>query len=90
MPNALTAATPQHAPRTDAGKAIYALALKLTTITTLDQARESTLRLHDFAVVYKAFLNEITFPTKERSTLNRQSEWTQIRVRKAYNSLVHL
>lgn len=27
-------------PRTDAGKAIYALALKLTRITTLDQARE--------------------------------------------------
>lgn len=27
-------------PRTDAGKAIYALALKLTRITTLDQAQE--------------------------------------------------
>ncbi len=35
-------------PRTDAGKAIYALALKLTTITNLDQAREWTLHLHDF------------------------------------------
>lgn len=27
-------------PRTDAGKTIYALALKLTRVTTLEQARE--------------------------------------------------
>lgn len=40
-------------PRTDAGRAIYALALKLTRITTLDQAREWTLRLHDFGQVFK-------------------------------------
>ena len=38
-------------PRTDAGKAIYALALKLTRITKRDQAREWTLRLHDFGQV---------------------------------------
>lgn len=45
-------------PRTDAGKAICALALKLTKITTLDQACQWTIRLHEFGVVYKDFLNE--------------------------------
>ena len=45
-------------PRTDAGKAIYALALTLTRITTVDQARNWTLRLHDFGQVFNAFLNE--------------------------------
>ena len=77
-------------PRTDAGKAIYALALKLTRITTLDQAREWTLRLHDFGQVFKAFLNEKTPVPKERRTLNNQWEWAHLRVRKAYNSLLHL
>ena len=77
-------------PRTDAGKAIYALALKLTKITTLDQAREWTLRLHDFGVVYKGFLNEKTPVPQERCTVNHQWEYTHIRVRKAYNSLLHL
>ena len=77
-------------PRTDAGKAIYALALKLTTITNLDQAREWTLHLHDFGQVYKDFLNEKTPVPKERRTLNHQWEFTHIRVRKAYNSLLHL
>ncbi|WP_095658954.1 IS1249 family transposase [Corynebacterium glaucum] len=77
-------------PRTDAGKAIYALALKLTKITTLDQAREWTLRLHDFGVVYKGFLNEKTPVPQERRTVNHQWEYTHIRVRKAYNSLLHL
>ena len=77
-------------PRTDAGKAIYALALKLTKITTVDQARDWTLRLHDFGQVFKAFLNEKTPVPKERRTLNNQWEWTHLRVRKAYNSLLHL
>ena len=77
-------------PRTDAGKAIYALALKLTKITNLDQAREWTLRLHDFGQVFKAFLDEKTPVSKERRTLNHQWEWTHIRVRKAYHSLLYL
>ncbi|MGV0410048.1 IS1249 family transposase, partial [Corynebacterium resistens] len=77
-------------PRTDAGKAIYALALTLTRITTVDQARNWTLRLHDFGQVFNAFLNEKTPVPKERRTLNNQWEWTHIRVRKAYNSLLHL
>ena len=61
-----------------------------TKITTLDQAREWTLRLHDFGVVYKDFLNEKTPVPKERRTLSHQWEWTHLRVRKAYNSLLHL
>ena len=77
-------------PRTDAGKAIYALALKLTRITTVDQALDWTLRLHDFGQVFNAFLNEKTPVPKERRTLNNQWEWTHIRVRKAYHSLLHL
>ena len=77
-------------PRTDAGKAIYALALKLTKITTLDQARQWTIRLHEFGVVYKDFLNEKTPVPKERRTPSHQWEFTHIRVRKAYNMLVHL
>ena len=77
-------------PRTDAGKAIYALALKLTKITTLDQARDWTLRLHDFGVVYKRFLNEKTPLPKQHRTLSKQWEWTHLRVRKAYHSLLHL
>lgn len=77
-------------PRTTAGQAIYALALKLTKITTLEQAREWTLNLHDFGVVYANFLNEKTPAPRERRTLNRQWEWTHLRVRKAYNSLLHL
>ena len=77
-------------PRTDAGKAIYALALKLTKITTLDQARQWTIRLHEFGVVYKDFLNEKTPVPKERRTPSHQWEFTHIRVRKAYNSLLHL
>ena len=77
-------------PRTDAGKAIYALALKLTRITTVDQALDWTLRLHDFGQVFNAFLNEKTPVPKERRTLNNQWEWTHLRVRKAYNSLLHL
>lgn len=77
-------------PRTTAGKAIYALALKLTRITTLDQAREWTVNLHNFGQVYKDFLNEKTRLPKHRRTLNKQWEWTHVRVRKAYNSLLHL
>ena len=69
-------------PRTDAGKAIYALALKLTRVTTLDQARGWTLRLHDFGQVFRTFFNEKTSVAKERRTLNNQWEWTHLRVRK--------
>lgn len=77
-------------PRTDAGKAIYRLALKLTRITTPDQARDWTLRLHEFGQVFASFLDEKTPLPRDRQTLNKQWEWTHPRVRKAYRSLLHL
>lgn len=77
-------------PCTDPRKGIYAQALKLTRITTFDQAQEWTLRLHDFGQAFKTLLNEKTSVPKERQTLNNQWEWTHLRVRKAYNSLLHL
>lgn len=77
-------------PRTDAGKAIYGLALKLTRIKTQQQAAQWTVHLHEFGRVYKKFLNQKTYLPKERRTLNRTWEWTHLRVRKAYNSLLHL
>ena len=77
-------------PRTDSGKAIYGLALTLTKVTTLDQAREWVLQLHEFGQVHKRFLNEKTTVPKERQTINHQWEWTHLRVRKAYNSLLDL
>lgn len=45
-------------PRTDAGKAILALALKLTKITTLDEAAAWTVAVHDFGQVYERWMNQ--------------------------------
>lgn len=56
----------------------------------MEQAREWTLNLHDFGAVYASFLNEKTPVPKERRTLNHRWEWPHLRVRKAYNSLLHL
>ena len=77
-------------PRTDAGKAIYGLALALTKVTTVDQAREWVVQLHDFGQVHKRFLNEKTTVPKQRQTTKHQWEWTHLRVRRAYNSLLDL
>lgn len=77
-------------PRTDAGKAIYALALELTRIHTLDAAAQWTIHLHEFGQVFKKFLNQKTYLPREQRTLNRTWEWTHKRVRQAYNSLLHL
>ncbi|QTH58682.1 IS1249 family transposase [Corynebacterium hindlerae] len=77
-------------PRTDAGKAIYALALTLTTITTVEQAADWTARLHEYGQLYHDFLNEKTILPKERNPNGDAWEYTHIRVRKAYNSLMHL
>lgn len=71
-------------PRTEAGRAIYALALKLTKVRTLDDAAAWTANLHRFHSVYQAWMNE--------KTLNVNSgkrEFTHQGVRRAYNSLVH-
>ena len=56
----------------------------------MEQPREWALSLHDFGVVYASFLNEKTPVSKERRTLNHRWEWTHLRVRKAYNLLLHL
>lgn len=77
-------------PRTDAGKAIYALALKLTRIHTLEEAGQWVIRLHEFGQVYNTFLNEKTYLPDEQHTPTRRWQWTHQRVRKAYNSLLHL
>ncbi|QNE89364.1 IS1249 family transposase [Corynebacterium incognita] len=77
-------------PRTPAGHTIYALALKLTQITNTEQAAEWVINLHEFGEVYKSFLNEKTPLPKERRTATRTWEYTHVRVRKAYNSLLHL
>ena len=76
-------------PRTDAGRAIYQLALNLTSITTLDQATQWGSQLHDFATIYRAWMNEKTL-TKDPATSTWTTTWTHPNVRKAYNSLNHL
>lgn len=77
-------------PRTDAGKAIYALALQLTRIRTQQQAAQWTIHLHEFGQIYEDYLNEKTYLPNNRRTNNHTWEWTHLRVRKAYNSLLHL
>ena len=76
-------------PRTDAERAIYQLALNLTSITTLDQAAQWGAQLHDFATIYRAWINEKTL-TKDPATGAWITTWTHPNVRKAYNSLNHL
>lgn len=47
-------------PRTEAGRTIYQLALKLTRITTLDDAAIWGAQLHEFSTIYRDWLNEKT------------------------------
>ncbi|WP_175934716.1 IS1249 family transposase [Corynebacterium sp. Marseille-P4321] len=76
-------------PRTEAGRAIYQLALNLTKITTLDQAAQWGVQLHEFGNVYRAWMDQKTL-TKDPKTGAWTREWTHANVRKAYNSLNHL
>lgn len=76
-------------PRTDAGRAIYQLALTLTRITTLDDAATWGAQLHQFSTVYRSWMNEKTL-TIDPTTGHRVTVWTHANVRKAYNSLNHL
>ena len=76
-------------PRTDAGRAIYQLALNLTTITTLDEAAAWGAKLHEYGNVYRDWVNQKTFTT-DPATRQRTWSWTHERTRKAYNSLNHL
>ena len=76
-------------PRTDAGRAIYKLALNLTTITTLDETAAWGAQLHGYGNVYRDWMNQKTFTT-DPATRQRTWSWTHERTRKAYNSLNHL
>ena len=77
-------------PRTDAGRDIYALALRLTQIDRIEDAREWTLDLHNYGVEYRDFLNEKTLNINNRCGTGKRYEFTHLRVRKAYNCLVNL
>ncbi len=72
-------------PRTDAGRAIYKLALKLTNINTVKEAAEWTARLQEFHSVYRTYMNQ-----KTRNPDTGAMTFTHDRVRKAYNSLANL
>ena len=76
-------------PRTDAGRTIYRLALKLTRITTLDQAAAWGAQLHEFSTIYRSWMDEKT-TVKDPKTGTWTRTWTHPNVRKAYNSLNHL
>lgn len=72
-------------PRTDAGRAIYQLALELTKVDDLNKAAAWTVNLQQFHTVYRDWMDEKSF-----SIITGKREFTHIRVRKAFNSLTHL
>lgn len=76
-------------PKTTPGKAIYQLARQLTKITTLDQAAEWTINLHEFGATYRDYLNHRTY-TRDPLTGATTASWTHANVRKAYKSLESL
>ena len=76
-------------PRTDAGRAIYQIALNLTKITDLDEAAAWGAQLHEYGTIYRDWMNQKTFTT-DPATRQRAWSWTHERTRKAYNSLNHL
>lgn len=76
-------------PRTDAGKALYALALQLTSITTLDQARQWAVHLQQFHDTYRHWMNEKS-TVKDPLTGAYSRQFTHPKVRSAFNSLQSL
>lgn len=76
-------------PRTDAGKTLYRLALKLTRITDLDQASTWVAHLHEFDHTYREWMNEKT-TIKDPVTGAYTKVYTHQRVRAAYQSLLSL
>ncbi|MCZ9290521.1 transposase, partial [Corynebacterium evansiae] len=67
-------------PRTDAGKTLYRLALKLTRITDLDQASTWVAHLHEFDHTYREWMNEKT-TIKDPATGAYTKVYTHQRVR---------
>ena len=76
-------------PRTDAGRTIYRLALKLTRITTLDEAASWGAQLQEFHTIYRGWIDEKTL-VKDFKTGRWIHTFTHANVRKAYHSLNHL
>lgn len=72
-------------PRTQAGKTLYKLALRLPKITTQDEAITWITQLQEFGVLYKDYLNE-----KSYNPETNRREFTHARVRSGYQSLVTL
>ena len=60
-------------PRTDAGRTIYKLALKLARIATLDEAAAWGAQLHEFSTLYRAWMEEKTL-IKDPKT----GAWTRV------------
>lgn len=77
-------------PRTQAGKAILALARGLTHVHTLEQAAQWAATLHQFGQVYRTFLNKKTILPPERNPTGTKTEYTHQSVRRAYFSLRNL
>ena len=75
-------------PKTIQGKEILAIARKLTSITTMDEAEEWKALLEAFKVVWQAWMNERT--TYKTADGRRREDWTHKAVRTAYNSLERL
>lgn len=80
-------------PKTRAGRSLRVLSLKLTGITTLEQAQEWLVLVNNWHTEYKDYINEKTYATDwvgERPAgikSNRTWWYTHTRVRSAYETL---
>jgi len=82
-------------PRTEAAKTLRALSLKLTRITTVEQARAWEVALHDWHQIYAALLEQKTFAGENvirPSWAKAAARWwyTHDRLRRAYNIMAHI
>lgn len=77
-------------PRTEAGKAIYGLALALTKVEDREQSAQWVVNLQETEQVFKPFLDEKTRYKPGQHPKGKLWEWTHLRDRKALNSLKHL
>lgn len=72
-------------PRTEAGEEIYKLALNLTRIKDVEEARNWSVELYNFNNKYRSYMDE-----KTRSIYTGKEEFSHVRVRRAYYSLEYL
>lgn len=66
-------------PRTEAGEEIYKLALNLTRIKDVEEARNWFVELHNFNNKYRSYMDE-----KTRSIYTRKEEFTHGVARKSW------